>query len=509
MSRQIVTCFEDYQKARISFVQNIATFAERPQNIDALKESGVMLLLKPLITDPVPSVCLSASLALGRLANASEEMAEAVVQNDILPQLVTSLKEQNKFFKKSAAFIIRSVVKHNAALAQAVVESGALESLVSCLQEFDPGCKESALFALGYIARHNGDLAQFVVDAGAVPLTVLCLQEPELTLKRVSASTLADIAKHTPELAQVVADSGGIGYLVPFVSSADTKLKMQATACLAQIAKHSVDLAEQIVGAELFPRVLDCLKDSDASVRKNAATLIREIAKHSLDLAKYISDMGGIPAVVAFTNETLGADRLPGVMCVGYIAAFSEALALKVITSKGIAPLVHCVVTEPADYLKAAAAWALGQIGRHSADHAKAVADEGVLPKLVTVMVHEKATDDLRAKCKAALKAIIGKCVFLPALEPLLLQPAAPKEILKYIVEQYAKVLPSDVEGRKQFVSCGGLQRIQELDAAAEEGSRLKTAISQVNACYPVEVVRYYTPGYKSELFQKIEEFRP
>ncbi|KAH7819167.1 putative sperm associated antigen 6 [Monocercomonoides exilis] len=131
MSRQIVICFEDYQKARISFVQNIATFAERPQNIDALKESEVMLLLKPPITDPVPSVFLSASLALGRLANASEEMAEAVFQNDILPQLVTTL-------------------------VQAVVESGALESLVSCLQEFDPGCKESSQFALGYTAHHNG-----------------------------------------------------------------------------------------------------------------------------------------------------------------------------------------------------------------------------------------------------------------------------------------------------------------------------------------------------------------
>jgi hypothetical protein len=57
-----------------------------------------MLLLKPLISDPIPSVCLSASLALGRLANTSEEMAEAIVENGILPQLVTSLKEQNVFY---------------------------------------------------------------------------------------------------------------------------------------------------------------------------------------------------------------------------------------------------------------------------------------------------------------------------------------------------------------------------------------------------------------------------
>jgi len=34
-------------------------------------------------------------LALGRLANYSDELAEAVVSNEILPQLVYSLSEQN------------------------------------------------------------------------------------------------------------------------------------------------------------------------------------------------------------------------------------------------------------------------------------------------------------------------------------------------------------------------------------------------------------------------------
>ncbi|KAK2962273.1 putative axoneme central apparatus [Blattamonas nauphoetae] len=502
MSRQIITTFEEYQRARIAFVQNVATAAERPQNIEHLKAAGVMLLLKPLISDPVPSVCLSAALALGRLANASEEMAEAVVQNDILPQLVTSLKEQNKFFKKSAAFIIRSVVKHNSNLAQSVYEAGALDALVLCLQEFDPGCKESALFALGYIARHNADLAQFVVDAGAVPLTVLCLQEPELTLKRVAASTLADIAKHTPELAQIVADAGAIGFLVPMVSATDAKLKMQSCACLAQIAKHNVDLAEMIVAAELFPRILPCLKDADATVRKNAATCIREIAKHTPDLAKYIVDMGGVAALVDFTNETAGPDRLPGVMCLGYIAAYSETLALAVIAAKGITPLVHCLVTEPEDFLKAAAAWALGQVGRHTPEHARAVADANVLPKLLAAMTHPQASEDLHAKCKHALKAIIAQCLYLPALEPLLAE--APPEILKYIVAQYAKVLPSDVKARKEFVAHGGLRRILELNA--EPGSKLKEAVDAVCGCYPESVVKYYSPGFSDEIFDMIEQ---
>lgn len=54
-----------------------------------------MALLRPLLLDSVPSIQQSAALALGRLANYSDELAEAVVSNEILPQLVYSLSEQN------------------------------------------------------------------------------------------------------------------------------------------------------------------------------------------------------------------------------------------------------------------------------------------------------------------------------------------------------------------------------------------------------------------------------
>ena len=42
----------------------------------------------------------TAALALGRLANYNDDLAEAVVKSDILPQLVYSLAEQNRFYKK-------------------------------------------------------------------------------------------------------------------------------------------------------------------------------------------------------------------------------------------------------------------------------------------------------------------------------------------------------------------------------------------------------------------------
>jgi hypothetical protein len=117
--RAVLQVFENYQKARVNFVQTVAELATRPQNIEALQNAGVMQLLRPLLLDNVPSIQQSAALALGRLANYNDELAEAVVSNEVLPQLVYSLSEQNRFYKKAAAFVLRAVAKHSPQLAQA------------------------------------------------------------------------------------------------------------------------------------------------------------------------------------------------------------------------------------------------------------------------------------------------------------------------------------------------------------------------------------------------------
>lgn len=52
-------------------------------------------MLRPLILDVVPGIQQTAALALGRLADHSDDLAEAVVKEGILPQLVHSLASQN------------------------------------------------------------------------------------------------------------------------------------------------------------------------------------------------------------------------------------------------------------------------------------------------------------------------------------------------------------------------------------------------------------------------------
>lgn len=456
-TRSILHVLETYQKSRIAFVQTIAELATKPQNVEVLHNAGVMQLLKPLLLDSVPQIQQTAALGLGRLANYSEELAEAIVSQNILPQLVLSLKEQNRFSKKAAASVLKAIGKHTESLAQAVVDAGSLEHLVLCLEEFDPGVKEMGASALGQVARHTPKLAQSVADAGAIPLLVLCVQ---------------------------------------------------VCCCLSSIAKHSVELAEVVVAADVFPKVFLSLKDTDPQVRRNAAIVVREVCKQNPQLAQLVVSNGGAAALVENVSDTYGSERLPGIMALGYVAAFDEALANVVIASNGVAPLLDALTSEQEDHIKSASAWSLGQIGRHSPVHALAVAEAGVLPRLVFVFLAPGSSEDLQNKCKRALKAITDHLTHLPALDALLQGPRLPEGILKFVVAQLAKVLPNDADARTRFVTSGGFEKLQKLQPV-EAGSELKEHVDKINTFYPIEIVHYYSPGYSESLLQKLTGTKP
>lgn len=404
-----------------------------------------------------------------------------------------------RHYQKAAAFVLRSVAKHTAELAQCVAEAGALECLVECLEVFDPGVKEAAAWALGYVASHTPELAQQVVDSGAVPLLVICLQEPEIGLKRICASALSDVSRHSQELAQVVASAGAVPHLAGLIGHKDAKLKRQVCACLSHIAKHNVDLAEIVVEAEIFPAILPCLKDEDLFVRKNAAVAIREVAKHSEELANLVVAAEGGGALVEYVYDSRGNARLPGIMALGYIGAFSESLSMSLIKGSCVPALKQSLLEEPEDHLKSASAWALGQIGRHTAEHARAIAENDVLRHLLATMTADDSSDDLVKKSKRSLKAIIGQCTYLTAMEPLL--KSAPAPILKCILSQFQKVLPMDKDKRRALVQSGGLRSVQELD---RDDPEILDYVEAINSNYPEEVVTYCSPQFQETLASRV-----
>ena len=458
MATPVLHCFEEYQKARISFVQTIAELSTHQQNVEALYSAGVMSLLKPLLLDVVPSIQQSAALAIGRLANYSIDLSRSVAENDIIPQLTYSLPRQNRFFKKAACYILKSVSQHSVELAQMIVNAGALEPLVLCLDEFDPSVKEAAAFALGHIAKHNESLARQVVEARAVDSLLLCLQEPELVLKRVASQTLANICKHTEQLAQPVAENG-LDVICSYVNYTDTAIKRNVCNLLANICKHSNELATLVMSKLTNPqKLVNCLKDPDEIVKQNAAMCIGEIVNKSPECAQEICNAGAPLILVNYIANSKASKKLYAIISLGYMAGFSDRTA------------------------------------------ANEVVNSGVLETMLFYFMDKKTGDDLKEKAKKALIEIIKKCSNLNNLEPLL--HVSNDDILYPVLNQYATYLKDNQTELSNFARNGGLNKVLSIKNTLKEP--LQHLANEICSYYPTEIINYYNPEYAKILLDKI-----
>ena len=227
MSKAVIQPFADYQKSRVIFVQTVAELANREANIEPLRSVDVMSLVGPLLADPVASIKQSAALAIGRLSKHSKELASQVIneKSKILTMLINSESSNNKFYKKSACYVLSQVARHGPEWAEKVASVGAIKYLVECLSEYDPSVKRAAAWALGHIAKHNKELASKVEKEQAIEYLIMCLQEPEIEIKKNSIQTLSYIAQHSDDLASAVARVENISIISYYIGLKDISLK--------------------------------------------------------------------------------------------------------------------------------------------------------------------------------------------------------------------------------------------------------------------------------------------
>ena len=215
--------------------------------------------------------------------------------------------------------------------------------------------------------------------------------------------------------------------------------------------------------------------------------------------------------MVEYSHEAQGEAIMPGIQALGHISK-SDDLAQDVINKGGVIPLKDALMNSPEVQIKTIAAESLRQMGRHSNDHAQKLAESGVLTSLLSVYMSYKRLqndDDILGSkqepartCKKALKDIILQCNYLPALYPLLQH--APEQILKYVCEQFAKMLAQNVEAKKQFIQSGSFQLIQTIEARPV--TKLRDYIDQINEYFPPDVVEYYSPGYAEKLIDNLDK---
>jgi hypothetical protein len=189
-------------------------------------------------------------------------------------------------------------------------------------------------------------------------------------------------------------------------------------------------------------------------------------------------------------------------MVVGFIASFSESLAGALIHENAPPVVLKVFVSARQPHLKSAAAWTLGQLGKHSPEQASQLTSLNALALLLDAHNDKNAGEDLKLKSKRSLKVIIEKCNEIEALQPLI--DPAPDKIRKYVIEQISKLLPKNPKAKVPFVASGGFQAVQRIPR--EPGSKLAECIDLINQCYPEAAVRYYSAQAPQDIIEQIQQ---
>ena len=95
-------------------------------------------------------------------------MASVMTVTVLKVSLLILLIFEQKYYRTSVLFVLRSISKHSPELAESLEKTVGLQYVIECLEHFDPSVKEAAAWVIGNIAGHSADLARTVEKAGDV-----------------------------------------------------------------------------------------------------------------------------------------------------------------------------------------------------------------------------------------------------------------------------------------------------------------------------------------------------
>jgi len=79
---------QQYQASRAQFAQSVADLASRPESVESLLQEDILSLLKNLLSDSSPGIQRNAAVAIGKLAGQSPLVAEMIIQQNVLSELL-------------------------------------------------------------------------------------------------------------------------------------------------------------------------------------------------------------------------------------------------------------------------------------------------------------------------------------------------------------------------------------------------------------------------------------
>ncbi|GIL46886.1 hypothetical protein Vafri_3746 [Volvox africanus] len=528
--------------------------------LEALMKNDVLATLCcPLAQDSVPGIQAIALQNVSKLAACDPLLSQAVVSCGVLDSVVLSMSHESPPVQSGANMVLASVAGSSVDFAKRVLEAGAMPGILTQLRNGTAAVKESAVRNLNSLIGSHRDHASLIADEALMSLLVALLkaQDSPHSLCKAVVHTLATTAHYGPDMAAAVIKAEALPPVTILVRGGNTTPDLRAAAinCLAHIATHNEDLAAQVASPGLVESVVAHLADKMVpTVRRAAAALLLQLGRKTPALAAQVCAGGCPTALNKFLQmEKDGDGCCTGVTLGGTLASYSPITAKAVVdaavgaevvqalrrgdsagnggtaaaaaaTTKGGSTLkstarnttmtkgvgsagdiIGSAAPDVSISIPAAAAWALEQMALHGEETTMPLIGQGALSAVLEGYKASAASATsapagpeaaVFMRCKAALKALIRHCNTTAPLEPLVTE-STPPAVLKHVLRRTEPLLARDAKSRQQFVTSGGLMRMQELEGRlCTKGQQYLKAI---NALFPADVVTYYRQGGNSK----------
>ena len=156
-----------------------------------------------------------------------------------------------------AIICLTEIAKHSEELAQSLLEKEIIPLLENYLQDHNVHLRRAVCGLLGQIAKHSVDKAEQVcMTSESLSKLLLCLQDPDLIVRKNSISCLWEIIRHPAEHVIIwLQKSKGPQMLIEYLWVASEMDKLPALLAIRDLGIHSDKLAEAFLKTKIETKV--------------------------------------------------------------------------------------------------------------------------------------------------------------------------------------------------------------------------------------------------------------
>lgn len=370
-------------------------FAEDPHNRTAISEAGaVQRLIGQLRGGGETSIKAQelAAAVLVHLCEDSQENLDALVEHEGIEPLVLLLQGENEEAQARAAAAICRITLNQTDIQTRVAAQGAIDPLVALLSHGKSvDARSEAASALWSLSTANTVTQQAIADAGAIPPLVRLLHEnsddqsKREAAQRQAARALATLAKDNATIQDSIASNEGIPPLVSLLGEDhEDEVHAMAAMALAELARNheaNQTAVAKAGGIEPFVRLLRAEQESERAKCEAASALWSFSTRHFANQVA-IAKAGGVAPLVSLLGYggTYAQEQAAGALA---------SIALDNPDNEGaIAEMVVGLLDDRGDDLEtsAKAARAISRLARSHPSNQVALAKAGGIPPLVGML---------------------------------------------------------------------------------------------------------------------------